>query len=92
MVMRVFHEPSGPRIERCKYLVVGAFQFRHFSEFGRRFRTGDGTFRLPGQNIFRGIGRALVLPDVAGHAIDQRPDVFWMGGSSVTVLIFFPFL
>ena len=60
--------------------MVGAFQLRHFSEFGRRLGTGDGTFRLPGQNISRDIERALELPDVAGHAIDQCPDVFFLRG------------
>jgi hypothetical protein len=30
-----------------KDFVVGAFQLRHFSEFGRRLRTGNGAFRFP---------------------------------------------
>jgi hypothetical protein len=60
--------------------VVGAFQLRHFSEFGRRLRTGNGTFRFPCQNISRAIERALILPDVAGHTIDHRSDVFFLRG------------
>ena len=61
----------------CKYFVVGAFQLRHFSEFGRRLRTGNGAFRFPCQNISRAIERALILPDVADHAIDHRSDAFF---------------
>jgi len=30
----------------CKHFVVGFFQLRHFSEFGRRLRTGNGAFRF----------------------------------------------
>jgi hypothetical protein len=76
------HE-GDPRVIRsqdrgCKYFVVGAFQLRHFSKFGRRLRTGNGAFRFPGQNISRDIERAFKLPDVAGHAIDHRSDVFFL--------------
>src|ERR1700731_5390631 len=63
-----------------KYFVVGAFQLRHFSEFGRRLRTGNGAFRFPCQNISRDIERALILPEMAGHAIDHRSDVFFLRG------------
>jgi len=31
----------------CKDFVIGAFQLRHFSESGRRLRTGNGAFCFP---------------------------------------------
>ena len=39
MVVTVFHEPIRSQDRGFKDFVVGAFQLRRFSEFGRRLRT-----------------------------------------------------
>ena len=58
--------------------MIGIFQFRHFSKFGRLFRIRDGPFCFPRQNISRGIECTFELPDVAGHAIDHRSNIFFL--------------
>ena len=58
--------------------MIGTFQLRHLSKFGRIFRVRDRSFRFPSEDISRGIKCSFQLPDVAGHAIDHRSDVFFL--------------
>ena len=80
MVIIVFQEPSGARIEDVNTLWSGLFNSVTSLNLEGVCGLGTGLISCQVENISLAIERCVKLPDVAGHAINHCSNVFFLPG------------